>query len=65
MEAQRYRVVTLIEPEICKKCRFAVEARVRMADGSTHQMTHCRRKDCDNWERRREPYHPISVRDER
>ncbi len=44
------KVVKLLEPELCLRCRFAEVAEVDCKDGRTERMIHCRRGDCDNWE---------------
>jgi len=42
------RIVKLIEPEICKDCRFAAVATANL-NGFRKQYIHCKRLDCDNW----------------
>ena len=44
------KVVRLLDPELCKQCRFADIADVEMADGRIQRMLYCRRLDCDNWD---------------
>ena len=48
--AKELKVVRLLEPELCLKCRFADVADVETATGKTERMIHCRRGDCDNWD---------------
>jgi hypothetical protein len=48
--AKQLKVVKLLEPELCLKCRFAEVADVQTASGKVERMIHCRRGDCDNWD---------------
>jgi len=48
--AREFRVVRLLEPELCLKCRFGKKADVVYANGNTDQMINCTRLDCDNWD---------------
>ncbi|HWD39269.1 MAG TPA: hypothetical protein VG944_10500 [Fimbriimonas sp.] len=44
------KIVKLLEPELCLRCRFAEVAEVDTSTGATERMIHCRRGDCDNWD---------------
>jgi hypothetical protein len=44
------KIVRLLEPELCLKCRFSEVAEVDCNNGRTERMIHCRRGDCDNWD---------------
>lgn len=46
-----YRIVRLLEPEICIECRFAQMATVEDCEGAVTKMIQCTRRDCDNWDR--------------
>ncbi len=48
-ERPRLRNVQLLEPMLCKTCRFAQVVNVEMQDGTQRRMLQCRRGDCDNW----------------
>jgi hypothetical protein len=50
MPGRELKVVRLLEPELCMRCRFADIADVEMADGRVQRMLYCRRLDCDNWD---------------
>jgi hypothetical protein len=50
MSKRELKVVRLLEPELCTRCRFADIADVEMADGRVQRMLYCRRLDCDNWD---------------
>ena len=50
MSKRQLKVVRLLEPELCTRCRFADIADVEMADGRVQRMLYCRRLDCDNWD---------------
>lgn len=50
MSKRELKVVRLLEPELCMRCRFADIADVEMADGRVQRMLYCRRLDCDNWD---------------
>lgn len=43
------RVINVVEPALCMKCRSASIAEVLFTDGSTRRMFYCARLDCDNW----------------
>lgn len=44
------KVVRLLEPELCKSCRFAEIVDVKLQGNRSGRMIHCRRLDCDNWD---------------
>jgi len=50
MSKRELKVVRLLEPELCTRCRFADIADVETADGRIQRMLYCRRLDCDNWD---------------
>ncbi len=50
MSKRELKVVRLLEPELCMRCRFADIADVELADGRVQRMLYCRRLDCDNWD---------------
>lgn len=50
MSRRELKVVRLLEPELCMRCRFADFADVELADGQVRRMLYCRRLDCDNWD---------------
>ncbi|MCS7208908.1 MAG: hypothetical protein NZ874_04975 [Fimbriimonadales bacterium] len=50
MSKRELKVVRLLEPELCTRCRFADIADVELADGRIQRMLYCRRLDCDNWD---------------
>jgi hypothetical protein len=48
--SKELKVVRLLEPELCLKCRFSEVAEVECKNGRVERMIHCRRGDCDNWD---------------
>jgi hypothetical protein len=50
MAPRQLKVIRLIEPDLCRECRFAERASVKLSDGRIQLMLHCRRMDCDNWD---------------
>ncbi len=50
MSKRELKVVRLLEPELCMRCRFADVADVELVDGRVQRMLYCRRLDCDNWD---------------
>ena len=54
------RVVLIIEPSLCLKCRFAAIADIQLADGTTKRMFRCKRLDCDNHQATQQP-NPTNV----
>jgi hypothetical protein len=50
MTRKQLKVIRLIEPDLCKECRFSDMATVTLANGEVQTMIHCRRMDCDNWD---------------
>jgi hypothetical protein len=51
MAEKPLRLVTLLEPELCLDCRFAVLAEGESEDGHFRRTLYCLRLDCDNWGR--------------
>ncbi len=49
-ENTKLKIVRLMDPTLCSKCRFAAIATVEMEDGGSRRMLHCKRMDCDNWQ---------------
>lgn len=43
------RIINVMEPIMCLRCRSAHIAEVLFTDGSTKKMFYCSRLDCDNW----------------
>jgi hypothetical protein len=41
-------IVRLLDPDLCSTRRFAAFAMVKLKDGSSREMMHCKRADCDN-----------------
>ncbi|MFW5698116.1 MAG: hypothetical protein ACOCX1_06140 [Fimbriimonadaceae bacterium] len=50
MAQKDLKVVRLLEPELCLRCRFAKRASVAREDGTMQRMVYCTRLDCDNWD---------------
>lgn len=50
MARRQLKVVRLLDPEMCRDCRFRNKADVELEDGSLQRMIYCRRLDCDNWD---------------
>lgn len=48
--AKSWRIIRLINPEMCLECRFSHMAVVTDNAGQISQMIRCRRLDCDNWD---------------
>lgn len=48
MTNQKHYIVKLIEPEICKECRFHALVRIRDGAGDIRDMNQCLRTWCDN-----------------
>jgi hypothetical protein len=49
----KLKVVRLLEPELCRECRFGKIADVKMEKNGVVEetrMVYCRRLDCDNWD---------------
>ncbi|MCL6519859.1 MAG: hypothetical protein K6T99_08505 [Armatimonadetes bacterium] len=44
------RIVNVIDPIMCLRCKHAHIADVLFTDGSTKKMFYCSRLDCDNWQ---------------
>lgn len=42
--------LTLLEPDLCQECRFAVPAYIT-SGGKKEKIVKCLRRDCDNWDR--------------
>lgn len=46
-----FKLVNLLEPDLCLDCRFATIAEVTDTNGRTRLHICCTRRDCDNWDR--------------
>ncbi len=44
------KVVQLLEPDLCKNCRFAEIITIKLSENRSDQIIHCKRLDCDNWD---------------
>lgn len=44
------RIVNVMDPVMCLRCKHAHIADVLFTDGSTKKMFYCSRLDCDNWQ---------------
>ena len=43
------KIINVIDPIMCLRCKSAHIAEVLFTDGSTKKMFYCSRLDCDNW----------------
>jgi hypothetical protein len=43
------KVITLLDPNICLKCRFRKDISLLNQDGNIDVFVLCSRKDCDNF----------------
>ncbi len=43
------RIINVMDPIMCLRCKSAHIAEVLFTDGSTKKMFYCSRLDCDNW----------------
>jgi len=51
MAEKQPRLITLLEPDLCLDCRFAVFTEGESEDSHFRRIVYCRRLDCDNWGR--------------
>lgn len=56
-------LITLLDPTMCKDCRFNCPSLVDTGDGRKQPMIHCKRRDCDNWMRPAVQHEVLSVED--
>lgn len=65
MEDKKLLIVSMLDPSLCRSCRFGAVANVELQDGSNRRMWLCKRLDCDNWLFEKHTERPVSLQEEK